>query len=51
MEPSDFICIDESISRWYALGGDWTGVGIPNYVHLNRKPEARRELKSAISIG
>eukprot|EP00122_Pirum_gemmata_P018421 Pgem_evm1s17250 len=30
------LCSDESISRWYGLGGQWINIGLPHYVHLDR---------------
>ena len=47
IRPSHAICIDESMSRWYGLGGDWIDVGLPHYVALDRKPESGCELKTA----
>lgn len=47
VRPSDHICVDESISRWYGLGGDWIKIGLPHYVAYDRKPENGCELKSA----
>ena len=35
MSPGEYICVDESISRWYGLGGNWTNVGLPHYVKLD----------------
>ena len=37
--PSDRICVDELISRWYGLGVHWINIGLPNYVEMERKPE------------
>lgn len=37
--PSDYICVDESMSRWYGLGGGWIDNGLQHYVALHRKPE------------
>lgn len=37
---SESICIDESMSRWYGIGGSYTNKGLPNYVHLDRKPKS-----------
>ena len=45
--PSDRICVDESISRWYGLGGHWINVGLPNYVAMERKPENGCEIQDA----
>ena len=27
--PSDFIFVDESMSRWYGIGGNWINSGFP----------------------
>ena len=32
--PGWLICVDESMSRWYGLGGHWINVGLPMYVWL-----------------
>ena len=46
--PAERICVDESISRWYGLGGDYLkDKGLPHYVALERKPENGCEFKSA----
>ena len=45
--PSDILVIDESIARWYGLGGDWINVGLPMYVDIDRKPESGCEIQSA----
>ena len=37
--PSEIIYIDESLSRWYAQGGDCTNAELSHYVIINRKPE------------
>jgi len=36
--PSDRICADESMSRWYGMGGHWINIGLPQYVAIDRKP-------------
>ena len=33
--PSDKICVDESISCWYGLGGYWINLGLPQYVTID----------------
>ena len=33
------ICVDESISRWYGLGGGWINIGLPMYIAIDHKPE------------
>jgi len=45
--PSDCICVDESISRWYGLGGHWINLGLPQYVAIDRKPENGCEIQDA----
>jgi hypothetical protein len=45
--PSDRICVDESISRWYGLGGDWINTGLPMYVAMDRKPENGAEIQNS----
>jgi Transposase IS4 len=37
--PSEFICVDKSLSRWYGHGGKWINHGLPMYVANDRKPE------------
>ena len=45
--PSSKICVDESISRWYGLGGHWINIGLPMYVAMDRKPEDGCEIQNA----
>jgi hypothetical protein len=45
--PSDVICVDESISRWYGQGGEWINHGLPMYVAIDRKPENGCEIQDA----
>jgi hypothetical protein len=45
--PSGTICVDESISRWYGLGGYWINMGLPQYVAIDRKPENGCEIQNA----
>ena len=45
--PSSTICVDESMSRWYGLGGFWINVGLPQYVAMDRKPEDGCEIQNA----
>ncbi len=37
--------VDESISRWYGLGGHWIEKGLPHYAAMDRKPENGCELQ------
>jgi hypothetical protein len=45
--PSDLICVDESISRWYGQGGHWINHGLPMYVAIDCKPENGCEIQNA----
>ena len=44
---SCLICVDESISRWYGLGGHWINMGLPQYVAMDRKPKNGCEIQNA----
>lgn len=44
--PSERLCADESISRWYGLGGSWINMGLPQYVAIDRKPENGCEIQN-----
>ena len=44
--PSHLLCVDESISRWYGLGGKWIDRGLPHYVAIQRKPESGCEIQN-----
>ena len=37
--PSEWICDNQSISRWYGLGGYWIDIGLPVDVIIDRKPQ------------
>jgi hypothetical protein len=45
--PSSHICADESISRWYGLGGEWINIGLPMYIAIDRKPENGCEIQDS----
>ena len=45
--PGEWICADESISRWYGLGGYWINIGLPMYVAIDRKPENGCEIQNS----
>ena len=45
--PSYLMCTDESISRWYGLGGHWINIGLPMYVAMDRKPEDGLEIQNS----
>ena len=42
--PSEMICVDESISRWYDQGGDRINFGLPHYVAIDKKSENGYEI-------
>jgi Transposase IS4 len=44
--PSDLLCVDESMSRWYGIGGDYINKGLPMYVAIDRKPENGCEIQN-----
>lgn len=35
VSPSEYICVDESICKWYGQGGTWIQRGLPVYVALD----------------
>ena len=41
------ICVDESISRWYGLGGHWIDIGLSHYVAIYPKPENGCEIQNS----
>ena len=45
--PGSTICVDESISRWYGLGGHWINMGLPAYIAFDQKPEDGCEIQNA----
>jgi hypothetical protein len=45
--PSEHVCVDESIARWYGQGGHWINMGLPHYVAIDRKPENGCEVQNA----
>ena len=45
--PSKRICVDESMSEWYGLGGNWISMGLPVYVAIERKPVYGCEIQNA----
>ena len=47
ISPSDIICVDESMVRWYGLGGHWIDIGLSFYSDIDRKPESGCEIKTA----
>ena len=47
LQPSEMICVDESISRWYGKCGHWTNHGLPMYVAMERKPDNGCEIQKS----
>jgi Transposase IS4 len=45
--PGWLVCVDESMSRWYGLGGHWINTGLPMYVSIDRKPEDGMEIQNS----
>ena len=45
--PSNFICVDESMSRWYGNGGSWINIGLPCYIAIDRKPDKGCEIQNS----
>ena len=45
--PSHYICVDESMIRWYGIGGFYINMGLPQYVDMERKPEKGGEVQNA----
>ena len=45
--PGTVICIDESIIRWYGLGGEYIAKGAPHYVSIDTKPDKGIEVQTS----
>ena len=45
--PSDSICVDESMSIWYGIGGHWINTGFLQYIAIDRNPENGCEIQNA----
>ena len=43
---SDSICVVESMSRWYGIGGHWINAGLSQYITIYRKPENVCEIQN-----
>ena len=48
--PSGEICADETIIRWYGLGGAYVNIGLPMYVELDRKPDSGCEIQDICCV-
>ena len=47
LSPSDLICADEYISRWYGQGGHWINLVLAMYVTMYRKLENGEVVQNA----
>ena len=45
--PSDIICADESISRWYGQGVHWINLGLTMYVAIDRNLENGSDIQNS----
>ncbi len=50
MRPSEVICGDDSISRWYGKDAHWIDIGLPHYVALDHKTENGFEIQISACI-
>jgi Transposase IS4 len=48
--PSERICVDKSIARWYGQGGHWINMGLPMYIAIDWKPENGCEIQNAACV-
>jgi len=46
VSPSEYLCVDESMCKWYGQGGPWIKRGLPMYVAIDRKPENGCEIQN-----
>ena len=46
--PSEWICADVSISRWYGIGGGWINIGLLMYIEIDCKSENGCEIQNAV---
>jgi hypothetical protein len=45
--PLEMVTIDESMIRWYGIGGHWINAGLPSYLAIDREPENDCEIQNA----
>lgn len=48
--PSGDVCADESMIRWYGLGGAFVQLGLPMYVAMERKPDNGAEIQNVACV-
>lgn len=46
--PLHWLCIDESISRLYGMGGHWNNIGLSHYVAMDCKPENGCKIQNTV---
>ena len=46
--PSDIICTDDSISKWYGQGDHWINLGLPTYMAMERNMDNGAEIHNAV---
>jgi hypothetical protein len=49
--PSDYICVDESMSRWYGHEGHWINHSLPQFVAIDRTPKNGCQIQNAACGG
>ena len=48
--PGSHLEVDESIIRWYGMGGGYISAGLPMYVDLDRKPDSGGEIQNIADV-
>jgi hypothetical protein len=48
--PGDHVEADETVIRWYDVGGAYVGVGLPMYLALERKPDNGCEIQNLANV-
>ena len=51
VRPSDLLCVNESISKWYGQAGGWSDRGVPMYVAIDRKPKNGCDIPNTACVG
>ena len=45
--PSDSTCVDESMPRWYNIGGHWINACLPQYITIDKNTKNGFEIQNA----
>ena len=45
--PSYSTCVDESMLRWYDIGGHWINACLPQYITIDKNPKNRFDIHNA----